>query len=221
MEIDVAMVAERLSVVRQRIARTGATGVRIVAVTKGFGPEAWSAAAAVGLRHIGENYAQEALGKQAAGRPEGLSLHFIGRLQTNKAKAIAPFVDVWQTVDRRELADTVAARAPGAQIFVQVNVSEEPQKGGCSMTDTDAFVGYCAGVGLRVNGLMTVGLAGDSARVAAGFRWLRQAADRLSLDECSMGMSDDLEIALGEGATTVRIGSSLFGKRPDIGTHTN
>lgn len=221
MQIDVAAVAERLSVVRERIAHTGATGVRIVAVTKGFGPDAWLAAASVGLHDIGENYAQEALANQATGRSDALALHFIGRLQTNKVKALASVVDVWQTVDRRELADVLAQRVPGAHVFIQVNVSAEPQKGGCSMQDADALVSYCAAAGLQVKGLMTVGQAGDSTKIAAGFRWLRQAADRLSLAECSMGMSDDLEIALGEGATIVRIGSGLFGKRPDIGTHTN
>jgi PLP dependent protein len=219
--IDVTSVAECLATVRSRVAKAGGDQVRILAVSKGFGPDAWAAAAQVGLHDVGENYAQEALAKQATGRPDGVSLHFIGRLQTNKVKALAPIVDVWQTVDRRELVDVLARRVPNARVLIQVNVSQEPQKGGCGMAEADALVAYSLAAGLRVEGLMTVGKEGAPTEIAAGFRWLRQAADRLSLVECSMGMSDDLEIAVGEGATMIRVGSALFGKRPDVGAHTN
>ena len=110
----------------------------VLAVTKGFGPEAIAAAVTAGCPAVGENYAQELLAKldalgelDAAGdrRPE---VHFIGRLQSRKVRALAGVVDVWQTIDRPVLVDEVARRAPGARIMVQVNVSDEPQKGGCT-----------------------------------------------------------------------------------------
>jgi PLP dependent protein len=146
---------------------------------------------------------------------------FIGRLQTNKVNALASVVDVWQSVDRVSLADAIAKRASGARVFVQVNVSEEPQKGGCAMKDADSLVAHSRAVGLDVIGLMTVGRAGATAEITTGFRWLRDATDRLKLPECSMGMSGDLEIAVGEGATMVRVGSALFGDRPEIRPHSN
>lgn len=221
MTLDASLVAHRLAAVQARLAAVGGQTVKILAVTKGFGPDALSVANALGLHDIGENYAQELIAKLQPTKPDGLRVHFIGRLQTNKVTALAPVVDVWQSVDRVNLADAIAKRAPGAQVFVQVNVSEEPQKGGCAMKDADALVAHSRAVGLNVVGLMTVGRAGASAEVATGFRWLRDAADRLALPECSMGMSDDLEIAVGEGATMIRVGSALFGERPEIRPHSH
>jgi PLP dependent protein len=191
--------------------------VRILAVTKGFGPEIWLAASAVGLTDVGENYAQEALTKSASGALGSLRLHFIGRLQSNKIKLLSPHVAVWQSVDRSEVADAISRRSAGARVYVQVNVSGQAQQGGCDMAKTDELVAHCQSIGLTVEGLMTIGRQGSSSDVATGFRWLRHTADRLGLVECSMGMSSDLEIAVGEGATMVRVGTALFGKRPEFG----
>jgi PLP dependent protein len=212
-----AVLADRFAALRHRLDEAGGQGVRVLAVTKGFGPEAWTAASAVGLTDVGENYAQEALAKSSAGTLGMLKLHFIGRLQSNKVKLLAPYIAVWQSVDRAEVADAIARRSPAARVFVQVNVSGQAQQGGCDMAKTDALVAHCQGAGLAVEGLMTIGRQGSDDDIATGFRWLRHTADRLGLVECSMGMSSDLEIAVGEGATMVRVGTALFGKRPELG----
>jgi PLP dependent protein len=213
------VVAERLAEVRSRIASAGGKDVRVVAVTKGFGPDAIAAAAAAGLVDIGENYAQELVAKliatpNAEAAPYKVNVHFIGRLQSNKVRLLAPLVDCFQTVDRLSLIDEIAARRPGAKIFVQVNISDEPQKGGCPPGDASLIVDAARHNGLVVRGLMTVGRTGSPADGAAGFTLLRRLVDQIGLLECSMGMTDDLEVAVSEGATMVRVGSALFGSRP-------
>jgi pyridoxal phosphate enzyme (YggS family) len=217
--IDPDAVARRLAVVRDRIAAAGGDpGLRVVAVTKGFGPDAIAAAASVGLRDVGENYAQELLAKlpavPPAARPFAVRVHFIGRLQSNKVRALAPIVDVWQSVDRFSLATPLARHAPGAAVLVQVNVSDEPGKGGCAPTDAPGLVASLRDAGLRVDGLMAVGRTGEAEAARAGFRLLRRLADDLGLAERSMGMTDDLEVAVEEGSTMVRVGAALFGPRP-------
>lgn len=214
MTSEVEIVGERLESLRARIVGAGGVGVKVLAVTKGFGPDALQTAVDVGLTMVGENYAQELLAKVSPTLSSQISVHFIGRLQSNKVGALARVVDVWQSIDRTSVLDAVAAKAPGAVVFIQVNVSGEPQKGGCSRADVDALVERGRVAGLDVAGLMTVGPADDPAALTEGFGWLRRTVDRLNLQECSMGMSDDLEIAVGEGATMVRVGSALFGNRP-------
>ena len=221
MPLDAQSVADRLAAVRSRLDSAGGASVRILAVTKGFDADVFAVAQQLGLHEVGENYAQELLAKVAPVKPTGLSVHFIGQLQSNKVASLAGVVDTWQSVDRVNVADAIAKRSPGSTVFIQVNVSEEPQKGGCAMPDTDALVEHSRAAGLRVVGLMTVGKAGAPLEVAQGFRWLRTCADRLGLPECSMGMSDDLEIAVREGSTMVRVGSALFGDRPGYGARNN
>jgi uncharacterized pyridoxal phosphate-containing UPF0001 family protein len=102
------------------------TDVEILAVTKGFGRDALVAAAAAGLRAVGENYAQELLTKAPTATEHGLAVHFIGQLQSNKVRQLAPVVDVWETVDRPRLVDEIARRAPGARVLVQVDATGEP-----------------------------------------------------------------------------------------------
>ncbi|MEP6659973.1 MAG: YggS family pyridoxal phosphate-dependent enzyme [Acidimicrobiales bacterium] len=203
-----------LETVRDRIARAGGDSerVKLVAVTKGFGRDAIDAARAAGLSEIGENYAQDVVAKRDA--LGGLHLHFIGRLQKNKVRVIAPLVACWQSVDRVALGEEIARRAPGARVLVQVNVSEEPSKGGCPPENTPNLVKQLGALGLDVAGLMTVGRTGPASEARPGFAVLSVLADRLGLAERSMGMSDDLEIAVAEGATIVRVGSALFGARP-------
>ncbi len=213
--IDPAVVAHNVSAVRDRIDAAGGTGVTLIAVTKTFGVDAIRAAVDAGCSAIGENYAQELVGKLAdlpidITRPE---VHFIGRLQSNKIRMLAPCVDVWQTVDRPSVIDELARRAPAARIFVQVNVDDDPAKGGCTPGDAPAIVGRAAELGLAVEGLMTIGRQGSIDEVSAGFGQLRALADRLGLVGCSMGMSGDLEVAVAAGATHVRVGSALFGPR--------
>jgi hypothetical protein len=211
-------VARRVDEARARIERAGGRGVSIVAVTKGFGVEALLAAAAAGLHRIGENYAQEIVPKVLGARAAGVDLevHFIGHLQTNKIRSLAPVVDVWETVDRASAVAELARRVPqGARILVQVNSTGESNKAGCAPADVAELVAAARSSGLQVGGLMTMGpTEPDAARTRAAFRLTRELVDRHGLADCSMGMSGDLEIAVEEGATLVRLGSALFGERP-------
>jgi pyridoxal phosphate enzyme (YggS family) len=211
---DVIAVQGAIARVRARIAAAGGSDeVAILPVTKGFGPEAIEAAVAAGCSAIGENYAQELIAKRDACL--GVDVHFIGQLQTNKVRLLAGLVDVYETVDRAKLAREIAKRAPGARVLVQVDTSDEPGKGGCPLTDLDALVDTVRSLDLRLVGLMTVGpTTGGADAARPGFRQVRAAVDRWGLTICSMGMSDDLEVAVQEGSTQVRVGTALFGARP-------
>jgi pyridoxal phosphate enzyme (YggS family) len=205
-------VAERVAAVRERIAGAGGEGVTLVAVTKGFGPEVVAAAVAAGVDDIGESYAQELASKaQAVHAPRW---HFVGRLQANKVRGLTGTVDLWQSVDRPRVVDELARRAPGAKVLVQVDVTGEPSKGGCPPADVPALVERAAAAGLEPRGLMAVGPLGPPEDARPGFRALVALADRLGLPERSIGMSGDLEVAVQEGATMVRVGTALFGPRP-------
>ena len=237
--ITAAGVARQLEAVRARIAAVGRdpSDITVIAVTKGFGPEAIVAAVGAGLVEVGENYAQECVAKIPAARDQlagsvgvggvggvgvgsvgGVTvaprLHFIGRLQTNKVRLLSPHVALWQSVDRLPLGREIARRAAGARVLVQVNVSDEPAKGGCAPGGVGELVGALLALGLDVCGLMAVGPTGPPDMARPGFAWVRAECDRLGLAVCSMGMTDDLEIAVAEGSTMVRVGSALFGMRP-------
>jgi uncharacterized pyridoxal phosphate-containing UPF0001 family protein len=207
-----AAVAERVAQVRQRIDSAGGRGVQIVAVTKRFGREHALAALAAGCFAVGENYAQEVVAKWGTAGP-GADLQFIGQLQSNKVRALVGIVDVF-TIDRASLVAEVAKRAPGARIFVQVDTAGEPGKGGCPPGEATALVATAADAGLHVEGLLTVGPThGGPEAARPGFAAVRRMVDRLALAHCSMGMTDDLEVAVQEGSTQVRVGAALFGVR--------
>lgn len=207
-------VAERHRAVRERMGRAGGAGVELVAVTKGWGPGAVEAAISCRIGDIGENYAQECLAKLEAVRLDRRPrVHLVGRLQRNKVRRLAVVVDVWQTVDRVELVREIARWAPGAEVMIQVNVSGESAKAGCAPAETEALAAAAEGAGLRLAGLMGIGPAGPPAEARPGFRALRRLVDDLGLGHCSMGMSDDLEVAIEEGSTMIRIGRALFGER--------
>jgi pyridoxal phosphate enzyme (YggS family) len=215
-EVDPATLAAvevRWGQLQQRLARLGADHVRVVAVTKGHGPWAVAAARAIGLVDVGENYAQELLAKAAQFPDAGLRWHAIGRLQRNKVRKLAPVVSLWQSVDRLALGYEIARCAPGAAVLVQVNVSGEPQKGGCPPAEVDTIVHGLRTEGLDVRGLMAVGPTGPPELAAVPFREVVAMADDLGLPERSLGMSADLEVAIEAGSTMIRVGSDLFGPR--------
>lgn len=219
-------VAANLDEIRERIAAAAtaagrdATDVTLVVVTKTVPETDIRAALDGGARDLGENRAQELVAKaDALGSSrtddEGPRWHFIGRLQRNKVRLLAPHVELWHSIDRPELADPLARHAPGARLLVEVNLSDEPQKGGCPAADAPALVEHLGASGLVVEGLMTVPAAVGDPRPA--FAALRELAGRLGLAELSMGMTGDFEPAIAEGATIVRIGSAVFGPRPGPG----
>lgn len=210
--IDASLVQERYAAVRERLG-SRADDITVVAVTKGFGPDAIEAARAAGLRDIGESYAQETVAK-LTGPETDLRVHFIGGLQRNKVRRVAPLVDVWQSIDRPCLISEVAKRAPGAEIMIQVDISDEPQKGGCPPGDVAALVETATESGLSVIGLMGIAPFGPPELARPGFARLRSLVDDLGLRECSMGMSGDVDVALEEGTTMIRVGTALFGPRP-------
>ncbi|HEY6426806.1 MAG TPA: alanine racemase [Acidimicrobiales bacterium] len=207
---------------RARIERAGGdpSVVRVVGVTKGFGPDAVRAALGAGLRDIGENYAAELVAKakakaveaEAGGRPGGPVWHFLGAIQRNKVAALAEVVGVWQSVARAVEGERIARFAPGAAVMVQVDVTGLPGRNGCRPGDVADVVGRLRSLPLDVIGLMTVAAPGREA-AASAFGEVARLADELGLRERSMGMSDDLEEAVAAGSTMVRIGRALFGER--------
>jgi pyridoxal phosphate enzyme (YggS family) len=220
-------VAERLTEVRERVATAARAAGRepdsviLVVVTKEVGIAGVRAAIAAGASELGENRAQELVAKAEAVTADDapaasrVRWHFIGRLQRNKVRAVAPHVALWQSIDRTDLAAEVGRRSPGAAVLVQVNMTGEVQKGGCTPDETDALVQTCRAQGCVVEGLMTVPPAQGDPR--AVFARLRRMTDDLGLGVCSMGMSGDFELAIAEGATMVRVGGAIFGPRPGVG----
>jgi PLP dependent protein len=222
----VSDVAAQLATVRARVreacARCGRdpADVRLVAVSKFHPVAAIRAAYAAGQRAFGENYAQELADKaiQLSDLPD-LQFHFIGGLQRNKAKLLVPHVHVVETLAGEPAARALAERAQAAgkrlPVFVQVNVSGESQKSGVALEAVPAFVTSLSGLAaLEVRGLMTIPAADDFERARAAYRQLRELAVSCGLPELSMGMSDDLEVAIEEGSTNIRVGTAIFGPRP-------
>ena len=207
--------AERLGRVRERIEAAGGRDVRVVGVTKGHSVAAVRAGVAAGLVDLGENYAKELEGKAEAlaATCTEVRWHMIGQLQTNKVRTVAPHVSMVQTVDRPALVDELGKRAPGLAVLVQVNLAGDPLRGGCSWDDAARIVESAGDAGLVVEGLMGVAPQAEPGEVRAAFARLAALRERLGLRELSIGMSGDLDIAVGEGATMVRIGTAIFGER--------
>jgi pyridoxal phosphate enzyme (YggS family) len=208
---------------RLRAAEAGAGraegSVRLVAVSK-VQPEARVRAVLdAGHRLFGENRVQEAQGRWEPLREayENVSLHLVGPLQTNKARVAAALFDAIHTVDREKLAATLARlaqeRGASPDVFVQVNTGEEPQKAGVPPDGADALVARCRALDLPVRGLMCIPPAEQEPTLH--FALLARIAERNGLDGLSMGMSGDFERAVAQGATHVRIGSSVFGEREE------
>lgn len=184
-----------------------------MAVTKGFGPAAVSAALASGLDDVGENYAQELLSK-ASVAPRDARWHYLGEVQRNKVARLAEVVTAWHGIDRESEAAAIASAEPGVEAMVEVNVTGASSRPGCRPSEVDDLVARCRRLPLDVSGLMAVGPEGDLDATRSCFKWLAGKASQLGLRELSMGMSDDFEVAVEEGATTLRLGRTLFGPRP-------
>lgn len=189
--------------------------VTLVAVSK---QQPWDPVAqvlAAGQTVFGENRVQEAQARWADHR-EGLELRLIGPLQTNKVREAVALFDVIETVDRerlaKALAEEMAKQGKAARLYVQVNTGEEPQKAGIAPSEADAFIARCRDVhGLVIEGLMCIPPADEPA--GPHFALLAKIAARNGLSRLSMGMSGDFETAVRFGATSVRVGSALFGAR--------
>ena len=219
-------IAERLEAVRVRIADAcqradrSPDEVTLVAVAKGFPPEVVREAAAAGIRHFGENRVQEAQAKlphlaDLSPRP---TWHMVGHLQTNKVKTALNLFDIIQTVDSLHLAEAISRWVPSSvrvPVLLEANIASDPAKYGFSPEEMPAQAEAIRSLpGLDVRGLMTVApIAEDPDELRPIFRRLRDLGQSLDLPELSMGMTDDFEVALEEGATIVRIGRAIFGER--------
>lgn len=231
--------SEKLAQVRERIAAAARLAgrdpaeIRLLPVSKTVPVERIRAAFEAGLTAFGENKVQEAKTKAEALADLGLTWSIIGHLQTNKARHVARFADEFQALDSLKLAASLDRRLQiegrTLDVLVQVNTSGEDSKYGLPPDRVSAFLRELpAFTALRVRGLMTLALFSDDAeRVQACFRRLRELRDRLrhvapptmALDELSMGMSGDFELAIQEGATVVRVGQAIFGARPLPDSH--
>ena len=213
---------ERLAAVRERIenacarAHRDPASVRLLAVTKVFGPEAIREAWALGLREFGENYVQEMERKAPVlADLADARFHLIGHLQSNKTKKAAQLFQSVDTVETPKLATRLDAEGTPLDVMIEVKLSDEESKSGASGTDVPAIVEAiraCPHLALR--GMMTVPPWSEDPETARPyFARLRELAGRFELPELSMGMSNDLEVAIEEGATWVRVGTALFGRR--------
>jgi pyridoxal phosphate enzyme (YggS family) len=213
----------RETVARHQVVAGWSHPVRIVAVTKTHGPEAVRAAVAAGLADVGENRVQEALQKQDLLTDVAVAWHLIGTLQRNKARHAVGRFALIHSVDRLDLATELDRRASGSArqaVLVQVNCSDEPQKGGVEPDGLSVLLDALAALErLDVRGLMTMSaLTDDATEQRRAFRRLRELRDAAEqgghrLPELSMGMSGDYPVAVEEGATMIRLGTVLFGAR--------
>jgi PLP dependent protein len=224
------VIAANLASVQRRIRdacdRAGRShdDVTLIAVSKTFGPDAVTAAIEAGVTDLGENRVQELREKFSSVRREA-RWHMIGHLQSNKARDAVSLFRVIHSIDRSSLADKVdqAARDAGAvvDVLVQVNVGGEPQKSGVSETGLESLVRHVSSLEhLRLRGLMTIPPIADDSATRAYFARMKRLGDSLrerlglaALVELSMGMTDDFEVAIEEGATMIRVGRAIFGER--------
>jgi pyridoxal phosphate enzyme (YggS family) len=217
---NILALAARIDTAAKAAGRDPST-VRLLAVSKTKPAGAVREAYAAGVRDVGENYLQEALAKQQELSGLPLTWHFIGPIQSNKTRAIAEHFDWVHSVDRLKIAQRLSEQRPAGlaplNVCLQVNVSGEASKSGCEPADLAALAHAVSALpGLRLRGLMAIPQpTDDRAFQEAAFARLRELQERLGLDldTLSMGMSHDLEAAIAQGATWVRIGTALFGAR--------
>ncbi|HKR62897.1 MAG TPA: YggS family pyridoxal phosphate-dependent enzyme [Thermoanaerobaculia bacterium] len=191
--------------------------VRLIAVTKTFLASDVEHAITAGMTDVGENKVQEAREKKPSVRGDA-RWHLIGHLQSNKAKDAVGLFDLIQTIDSESLAEKVARAADAARktqdVLLQVNIGRESQKSGVDPSDAQSLAARMAKLSsLRLRGLMTIPPLGEAEEMRPFFRDLKRMRDDLGLEELSMGMTDDFEVAIEEGATMIRVGRAIFGSR--------
>ena len=216
---------DRLARVTERIcsacarARRDPASVRLLAVTKVFGPEAIREAYESGLRDFGENYVQELERKPPALADQtGTRYHLIGHLQSNKTKKVAQLFSSIDSIDSAKLAARLDSEAKSIETMIEVKLSDEESKSGAAPADLPAITeAIRASRNLNLMGLMTVPPWSEDAELSRPyFARLRELAGQYSIPDLSMGMSNDFEVAIEEGATWVRVGTALFGKRKRV-----
>jgi len=214
---NIDQVRERIARACQRVGRSPEE-ITLIAVTKTVESSAIATAFELGIRHFGENRVQEAVAKigQLSGLKPRPTWHMVGHLQTNKAKVAVEIFDIIHSVDSIRLAEVISRRAERTiPILLEVNVSGEASKSGFSLADVEpALEAIVRLPQLEIRGLMTIApMVADAEQVRPVFRQLSSLRDSLGLKQLSMGMTDDFEVAIEEGATLVRIGRAIFGER--------
>ena len=209
---DYEKIQDRLEEINEIVAAKAQNQVNLIAVTKGFTHEEVNIATELGIKNFGENYAQELLAKNPLVDAE-ISWHYIGQLQSNKIRKVSHLVDVWHSVTSLKLAREIHNRNDQAKILLQVSVSGPSNSKGFEVEELPDLIFQLRDENIDVSGLMTMGVPGDMVATRFVFERLRKLADKFELSECSMGMSDDFEIALESGSSMIRIGSAIFGNR--------
>ena len=185
----------------------------LLPVTKGFGVEEVKAMLEVGLTQVGESYAQEIIQKAQIINDNRIAWHMIGRVQSNKVRKLSETISLWHSVDRKDLIAEIYKRKNESKILIQVDLSNRSQQGGCSLEEVPELIEFASSKGLKVDGLMTIGVDKDVEATKRAFSRLAKLAESMGLREISMGMSDDYEIAIDHGATILRVGRGIFGER--------
>ena len=214
---NVERVKERIARTCQRVGRSP-DEVTIVAVTKMVEPSAIATAFELGIRNFGENRVQEAVKKidQLSGLKPRPTWHMVGHLQSNKAKVAVEIFDIIHSIDSIRLAEVISRRTQRTlPVLLEVNISGETSKNGFSVAEVEPALDAISRLpNLEIKGLMTIApIVADAEQVRPIFRKLRSLRDHFGLEHLSMGMTDDFEVAIEEGATLVRIGRAIFGER--------
>ena len=203
---------ERLEKIKKLIKDKAQNPITLIGVTKGFTHKEVNIARELGIKNFGENYAQELLTKEPLIAAES-SWHFIGQLQSNKIRKISHLVDVWHSVTSLKHAREIHKRNERAQMLLQVSLMGPSNSKGFEVKELPDIIGKLQDEGIDISGLMTMGVPGDMVATRVVFERLRKLADTFELSECSMGMSNDFEVALESGSSMIRVGSAIFGNR--------
>jgi len=206
-------VKERAQELAEAVKTKSGGNAILLPVTKGFGVGEVQAMLEVGLTKVGESYAQEILEKAKSITDDRLDWHMIGRIQRNKVRKLSETVDLWHSVDREELIAEISKHKSDSKILIQVDMNDRHEQGGCSPENVPNLIEFASDKGVKVEGLMTIGVDHDIEATKNIFSELAKLSKKMGLKEISMGMSNDFEIAIDYGATILRVGRSIFGER--------
>ncbi len=212
-EMNKKEIQEKIHEVSDYVKSRSMGRTKIIAVTKSLDKEAVVIAKEAGIQAVGENYAQELIEKHRTLGDLEVEWHMIGAVQRNKIRKLSGILSFWQSVDRIEVLEEIKKRDPAAKVLIQINPLGEIGKGGCSFHDAGRLIEHGLEIGLSVEGIMAVGVQGDLGKTSDIFSKVEALTEEFGLPERSIGMSDDIELAIDHGSTMLRIGRALFGER--------
>lgn len=212
-EMNKEEIQEKIHEVSDYVKSRSMGRTKIIAVTKSLDKEAVVIAKEAGIQAVGENYAQELIEKHRTLGDLEVEWHMIGAVQRNKIRKLSGILSFWQSVDRIEVLEEIKKRDPAAKVLIQINPLGEIGKGGCSFHEAGRLIEHGLEIGLSVEGVMAVGVQGDLGKTSDIFNMVEVLTDEFGLPERSIGMSDDIELAIDHGSTMLRIGRALFGER--------